>query len=127
VWAELPVNSSGMSESCNSKQKPWISGGYIEDEISKTLAWVSQSTLAMHLLIVFRIESPDIPYCTKNIAFFIKWVLDLRLCSPVKLSPSTMDLYSLFAKIFSEDEDPSDFVPTDHDVDGWQPSACMIL
>jgi len=36
-----------------------------------------------------------------------------------------MDLYSQFAKIFSQ-EDPADSVPTDDDVDGFQPRACTI-
>jgi len=39
-----------------------------------------------------------------------------------------MDLYSQFVKIFSQDEDPADSIPTDDNVtEGIQPPACTIL
>jgi len=58
-------------------------------------------------------------------------LLKIFVFSPVQFSPSyiTMDLYSLFGTIFSQDEDLTDLtdsVPTDH-VDNVHPAGCTIL
>lgn len=50
-------------------------------------------------------------------------LLEIFIFAPVLLN-ITMSLYSLFANIFSQDEDSPDSVPTDDNID-YQPS-CMI-